>query len=437
MPIIQVKQAGQSKRKLRSPRHTWYSHHRPFQVQPFCIAPVLPGETLKSLTMQARTVTDPIVNPVQGWWCEHYFFFVKLRDLYARDTIVSAVLKPETDMSALDGAASAEYYHANGTDTAVNWPKLCTEVIVDNYFRHEGKVAGDYTLGNLYAAQTMHESALDSACLASVFEAGATGVDQNLVSAVAGQGDGTTAVFTSEIEKAMREFAYARLMKTTDMTWEDWCETFGVRMPKDEDGKPELIRYSRDWSYPSNTIDPTNGTPRSAVSWSSQVRADKDRYFNEPGFIVGVTVVRPKVVYKNLTSHFTMLMKNALGWLPAQLADDPLASWQKVSSGDPPIDNASAAYYVDVKDLLIHGDQYTNMKPDAAMPTGVISPNLVNLPSADLTNKLYPASTDVDAMFVNTTAGIAGVMEDGVVELHILGRQVDTSPMNVGTNKTV
>ena len=115
MPIVLSPEA-QQKRKLRTPRHQWYLKSRPWQVQPFMIAPVLPGETLKNLTLQARVVSDPISNPIIGWWCEHYIFYVKLRDLYARDLMSSMVLKPETDLSSLDAATDANYYHVNGAD---------------------------------------------------------------------------------------------------------------------------------------------------------------------------------------------------------------------------------------------------------------------------------------------------------------------------------
>lgn len=422
------------KRKLRSPRHNWYLKHRPWQIQPFMIAPVLPGETLKNLTMQARVVTDPIQNALIGWWCEHYIFYVKLRDLYSRDLLTAMVLKPETDLSSLDGATDRNYYHINGADLAINWPYLCVTSIVDNYFRNENEVAGDYVLpaaSTMYAASVSMENALDSAINATTLE-GAANVDQNLVSVVAGQGDATANVWTSEIEKAMKEYEYARLMKTTDMTFEEWCAEFGVSMPKEEMFKPELIRYSWDWSYPTNTIDPTNGTPRSAVSWSVQVRADKDRFFKEPGFLVGVTVVRPKVYFQNLDSHFTMLMRNAYGWLPPAIAAMEGASLVKVSASDPPLDANTAAYYVDIKDLFLYGDQFTNV--DLSTETGM---NKVALPNAALTNKRYPASTDADLLFVDTTAGNGKVKQDGVCELHILGRQTDISPMSVGTNKTV
>lgn len=424
-----------SKRVTRSPRHNFYLYARPWQIQPFMIAPVLPGETLKNLTMSARVVTDPIVNPIMGWWCEHYIFYVKLRDLYQRDLLTSMLLQPEASLAGLDGATNRQYYHVNGTDLAINWPLMCVERIVDEYFRNEGETASTASLNGMYAASINMDNFAESAINASALEA-ASGVDQNLVSTSAGQGDGTAAVYTSEIDKAMREYEYARLMKTTDMTFEDWCEAFGISMPKEELLRPELIRYSKDWQYPSNTIDPTNGTPRSAVSWSVNLRADKDRFFKEPGFIVGVSVVRPKVYQKNLTSHATMLMRNAYGWLPPQLAADPMASFQKVSAGDAPLDANTGAYYVDVKDIFLHGDQFLNFDP-ASVPGTAASPNFVALPNAALTNKRYPASTDADALFVDNTAGLRGAFQDGVCELHILGRQVDTSPMNVGTNKTV
>lgn len=432
-PGLQIVQPGGAvKRKTRSPRHQWYVKHRPWQIQPFMIAPVLPGETLKSLTMQSRVVTDPILNPLIGWWCEHYVFYVKIRDLYARDLITSMILKPETDISSLDAATDLHYYHQNGTDLAINWPKMCLDVVTDNYFRNEGQVAADYMANGLPVASVSIDNALDSAINAAALE-GAAGVDQNLVSAVAGQGDATTAVWTSEIEKAMKEYEYARLMKTTDMTFEDWCAAFGVMMPKEELFKPELIRYSRDWSYPSNTIDPTNGTPRSAVSWSPTIRADKDRYFKEPGFLVGVTVVRPKVYFKNMDSHMTMLMRSPYAWLPPSLAADPNASFVKVTASDPPLDANTAAYYVDIKDLFLYGDQFTTENLGTA-----IGMNLVTLPNAALTNKRYvTTTTDIDNLFVDTGAGVGSVRQDGVCELHILGRQVDTSPSNVGTNKTV
>lgn len=430
LTILGAQPMPKSARKLRRPSHQFNLDFRPWQIQPFMVAPVLPGETMKSFTLQSRCVTEPIANPIIGWWLEHYVFYVKLRDLYARDLLTSMLLKPETDLSSLDDATDTKYYHQNGAGLAINWAKRCTEVIVDNYFRHQDEVAGDYTLNGMYTASINNDNGLDSSINATALEAAAN-VDQNLISTTAGQGDATANVYTSEIAEAMREWEFARMNKVTDMTFEDWCEQFGVRMPQqDQLGRPELIRYGKDWTYPSNTISPTDGTAKSACSWAVQMRGDKDRYFKEPGFLVGLAVVRPKVYFQNLTTSFAMLMRDAYGWLPRSLAADPYASFVKVAAGDPPLDANTAAYYVDLKDLLLYGDQFVNW--DLSSVSGR---NKVALPNAALSNKRYPASTDADALFVDTTAGNGSVILDGVCSLVILGQQIETSPQLIGNNK--
>lgn len=432
-PQVQVLQQSASKRIMRSPSHQYYLKQRPWQIQPFMIAPVLPGETLMNAVLQERCVTDPIKNPLIGWWNEHYLFYVKLRDLYGRDDFVEMMLNPAKDMSGYDAASDALYYHRNGAALAINWPKLCLARVVDEYFRNEGETSAQYNINGLPGAAVNISNALDSA---SASLDTVTSTDMDLTSTSGGQGDGTAKVWTSEIQDAMQKYYYALQMKTTDMTFEDWCEEFGVTMPKEELMRPELIRHSRAWAYPSNTIDPADGSPSSAVSWSTQVRADKNRFFKEPGFILGVTVVRPKVYFGSLHSHMTMLMRDAFGWLPAPLAQDPRASWAKVAAGDYPVANTSAKYEVDIKDLFMYGDQYMNFLP-ATIADGQDALNLVDLPSADLVNTKYPSSTDADGVFVADGAGVGMVRKDGICTLHIKGRQIDTSPNSVGGNKTV
>ena len=76
-PQVQIVQSlPQSGRVPRRPTHTWQVRHRPYVLQPFCIHPVLPGETLKEMFFQARVVTDPIKNPIIGWWLDHWWFYV-------------------------------------------------------------------------------------------------------------------------------------------------------------------------------------------------------------------------------------------------------------------------------------------------------------------------------------------------------------------------
>lgn len=439
-PLISISdQSRTAPRVTRSPSHPFYIYHRPFAIQPFFFAPVLPGETLKNLILQARVVSDPINNSVIGWWCEHYFFYVKLRDLYTRDLWVAMLLDPATDLSSMDAASEPLEHHLNGTaNPAINYVHQCLTRVTDVFFRAEGENANDYLQGNLPSAALNMTDAMQSAIKDSDWIT-ASGIDENLVSTSAGQGDATAAVYTSEIDAAMRRYQFASQNRLTDMTFAEFCRQYGVKLPDaEEDLKPELLRYSRDWSYPSNTIDPTSGTARSAMSWSIAERADKARLFKEPGFILGVTVVRPKMYLSNINGDATSAMRDVYRWLPAPLANDPFSSWVKEASGDPPLSGLAAAYWWDVKDLFLHGQQFLNFST-ASEPHRC---NLAVLPKAATHSGgkgvvYYPASTDVDKLFVTETAGVSKIRQDGIVTAHILGRQVETSPQSIGNNKTV
>ena len=271
--------SGKFNRKMRSPTHPFYTTHIPFHIVPFFIAPVLPGETLKNLMMQTRAVLDPIKNPLIGWWLEHYFFYIKLTDLYERESFKEMLLNPAYDVAAITAlqtgttTASRDFYYSGGTGM-INFAELAYRRVVDEYFRDEDERWTDHRFidvaatGRTYSlAKVIGESWFDSISLKD----DETAVDVNLIDAA------TTDVLTaSEVDAGMRLWQQQRLYGITELSYEDWLKTFGVRAPdKEEAHRPELLRYLREWQYPTNTIDPTNGTPCSAVSWSVRELADK------------------------------------------------------------------------------------------------------------------------------------------------------------------
>lgn len=434
MANISVQAATSMRRKGRYPKHPFHIRSRPFQLQPFFIAPVLPGETMQNLLMQSRVVSDPVMSKLIGWHAEYYFFYVKHRDLHDRAVLMDMMLDPSTDSSSLDSATNVKHYHVNGTESpAVNWVEMCLTRIVEEFFRNEGETAADAAgiidgvpISGIGGTITGGNSFLDSAVNdAEIVEA----FDMNLASTTAGQGDGTAAVYLSEIDRYMREYEFQRMHKLTEMTYEDWLRSYGVSIPQaEEQNVPELIRYIREWSYPTNHVDPTNGTPTSALSWSIAERADKARFFKEPGFLFGVFCARPKVYLTGIKSNAVQLMANARGWLPAVLSDDPWSSFRKVAAGDPPLTGNTDDYWVDIKDLLLYGDQFFNF--DHTTATDI---NAVSLPTA-LLSKRFPTSANINAMFVDTDGsnGKNLVRQDGVVSLSILGQQVETSPTATG-----
>lgn len=429
---LNIVNAPQSRRVPRRPSHNWHLRHRPWHIQPCMIAPVLPGETLKNLLLQTRVVTDPLQNSLIGWWIEYYFFYVKHRDLYERDLLVSMHLDPNADLSSLDHADQVNMYHNKGTATAINWTDMCLRRITDEYFRAEGETHATAEVDSLPVAMADVRNYLDSATNADDISENSADFDDDLTSITAGQGDGTAGVFVSEIDAAMRQYELARLHNLTDMTFEDYLGTFGVNMPKEELHKPELIRYVRDWTYPTNTIDPSDGSASAACSWAVTERADKDRFFREPGFIFGVTVARPKVYLEGISTSAVQLMNDAFSWLPSVLSKDPWSSMKRVDAGEPPLAANTDNYWIDLKDLLLYGDQFINFALTAT------DANIIDLPTAAL-QKRYVDSDDMNSVFVDNT-GASGknlIRQDGVASLNILGAQVDTSPMSIGVNKTV
>ena len=401
--VSQVSPTGA--RKLRRPEHPFQLQVRPWHIQPFMLAPVLPGETMKSLLMQARVVTDPVKSKMIGWWAEHYFFYVKHRDLAARDDLTAMMLEPARDMSALYSGDSVPYYHTAGS---INWAKLCTERVVEEYFRDGDEPASAATLDGLFQAKVQAPGWTDNLSLLGLLE-DYINVDLNADSDIT----------ASEIERAMAQYDFMKLHNLTDMTYEDFLRAYGVRAPRTELHRPELIRYSRNWSHPSATVAAADGTTSNAVVWSVAERADKDRYFSEPGFILGLTVTRPKVYFANQTSSVSDFMNNALTWLPPQLTNDMNVSMKQFVSGSGPIKAATAGYWVDVRDLLLYGDQFVNFALTAT------DAGLVALPDKATMNRKYVPDASIDALFTDVAGGRKYVRQDGVVMLNVLSAQRD------------
>lgn len=414
--VINTSTARRTGRVTRSPRHTFQLRHKPFLLQPFMLVPVLPGDTVKSMLLQARAVTSPIANPLVGWWLEYYFFYVKHRDLDGREDFTEMMLDMDKNMSAYNEPAAPLYYHMAGR---INWAKLCLKRITEEYFRNEGEVWNANAVDGMPVVQINSDSVLNSAILDDQFQ-GPNDVEIPVDPGTASDGD--EAVMASDIDAAMRTWRFQRVNNMTAMDYEDWLATYGITRKPEENHRPELLRYVREWQYPSNTVNPADGVPSSAVSWAVAERADKDRFIREPGFLVGVTVARPKVYLRGQDGSVADIMQDAISWHPAILRDDAWNSVRKFAETEGPYSVVTDAngYWLDIKDLLVYGDQFLNFAP-AAVANG----NLVDLPTAGL-NVRYPDADDINGLFAKPAANT--VAQDGVVQLQILGAVQDTTP---------
>ena len=415
-----------AKRVVRSPKFPFQLRSKPFQIQPFMCAPVLPGETMKNLVLQSRVVSKPLKHSLVGWWCEYYFFYVKLRDLEYHigtdflDGLVTAPgsYNPATIRTAIGAGADAKYYHAAG---GTNWLKAALGSIVEYYFRDEGENWNNVTLDGMPLAQIQGRNWMDSLTLNDVKR-----TDRDFDLDLNSNGDLTATEFFT----GMEQYNALRDAGLETMDYEDWIATFGVKVPERHEGsfnehKPELIRYFRQWQYPVNTVEPTTGVPSAALSWVNAFRADKDRFFKEPGFVVGLNVIKPKVYIKDQVGGLSSFMETLENWLPALSHQQfekgfisfaanagPLAS----KIGTTPFE----AYWVDLRDLLLYGDQFLNFAPDTS--TSALS---VFSGVADEHTTRYPKPADIDSLFV--TSGDY-IQSDGVVDVNIAGRQQDRTP---------
>lgn len=395
------------KRKARRPQHQFALEQTPWVIQPFLLAPVLPGESLTNILLQARVVSDPVAHRLTGWWLEYFLFYVKLTDLDDADSLKTMFVDPSASISSLYSSTSAPYYHVGG---APNYTQMCLKRVTEEYFRDEGEAWNTWTIpvngvSMPVAKAQMHDSWCNSLMGATDYAAEDFSVDI----------DGNATITPREIMDAVGLWAQQRAAGITTLDYESYLKSMGIPVEEVLERRPELIRYVREWTYPTNTVNPSTGAPTSALSWSIQERADKKRYFKHPGFIFGVTVVRPKVYRGNQQGQLAHYLRTAQNWLPALARANPEVSMEKfdgAGTGAESLIGGSAEDYVfDWKDLFLYGDQFLNKAP---APT--TAPE-VQLPQSDMSH-VYPVEADVDPLFITGETGCF-VDQDGVVALTI------------------
>ena len=427
-------------RKTRSPQHAFLLRQSPWEIQPFMLAPVLPGETLKNALVQARIESPLVASSRTGWWYEMYFFYVKHRDLMNDDgDYVPSESMMEMHLGNATPAANATadtiLHEAVGGSQYTRW---CLNAITHHYFRREGEpIYGDLTGENgLPLSSILQNSYLDSL---TVDEMGGLAADDLL--------PGQYPVLPDFIDPMFEGYFQQWSKMTAEGYYQadfgDYLRSHGVRPPREllrhtENLKPELLRYIKDWKMPVPSM--TGTTTGFNVRWDIAERMDKDRFFAEPGFIVGVAVCRPKIYFGGLVGSFAEHLRTPYTWLPAVLNDEDYTSLIKFESGTGPIPTATDDYWLDVKDLFLYGDTFVNFSklyqeeipsdPPGGPPEQLEwipeERNIISLPTADLRRRYIEQGTE-SYHFTGPYLHPHRLEVDGVVSLDILGRVHETS----------
>lgn len=405
-------------RVTRRPQHRFNLKTKPYGLYPFMIAPVLPGETLKSLMIQTQCWSDPLAAGLMkniGWWSEYYFAYIKHRDLSGFETATDGIGKDLIDMfvsnESIAGHQDADgnavtYCPVKGVDFVLEGLKR----IAEEYFRDEGEAWNNFTV--------------DSVPQVKIYGRGQSDAYEKLTLDTA-YGDRQVDV-PEHIDDLMDAYTEWQAMYDAglmDMDYEDWMRTYGAssvlpNIDRVDHHVPEMLCHWREFQMPTNTVEPTTGVPTTAVGWRIAKAHRKAAFFPEPGWIMGFTVVRPKV-YMKLGGNLASMMQTRDSWLPAVLSHHLDASHLEIPEGEGPLAHLTLgtpdSYFVDLKDLLNYGDQFINWAS-----TAVDAPPFVDLPSTTGSRR-YVSSGDVMQFFADTTNG--RFLQDGVVSLSILGRQ--------------
>lgn len=405
-------------RVSRYPKHRFQTMEKPFTATMFMIAPVLPGESLTSLFMESRVITDPIRNGIIGWKKEYFYFYVKITDLL-NDTIRDMFIDPtNTDLMATLGVATNDqsHYTAKG---GIDYAKRCLDRIVTTYFLDQDEALTRRTAAGIVGVpivQIKEQDFMDSLTDKDDLPEGAA------IAAATDMGD---------LDRLLDAFEHLRAMGVANMTYEDFLRSYGITIPNKDENKPEMLARFSDYQYPSNTVDPVTGVPSSAVSWVFRNgERTKPKFFKEPGFLVGVSVTRPKVYFSGLAGNASAFMGRAWDWMPAMLAEMPETALKQFTAGTGPLGDTqtdSDAYWLDMRDLLLYGDQWVNMKAFVANTTEPINDgnfNMFALPENNL-NRKYPTEAMIESLFVDVATPKYYVRQDGYVSLAIKGKQVD------------
>lgn len=411
MSSIQVVTGQEARtRKTRTPNFPVAGTMQPTGIYPLFVHPVLPGETLTRMNLKQRIVSRPVNNPLAGSWYEGWLMYVKLTDL--NRALGEMFITNDFSTSGYTAASTDQRFFTQSGE--IDWVRLCYDRIIETYFVDEDATAptidgvAQAKLQNMWWGQNL------------TFQADIS--------------DPAVPSNVSDVTPDVSAFEMARIMGMSEITYEDYLKQYGVQSIRAELGRPEVLRYWRSWKQPVNTVEPSTGEPTSAWIWSEDIRAEKDIYFREPGFLVGMHAIRPKFYLGQVRHSRVQDMWGFKDWFPAYNAADPSASIQAISSADAIFESSvlhtgDPDLWVDHADLLMHGEQFVNDFTDG--PTLPLA-NGLSFDTGAANHELrgeYATEADVDALFVSSAARDNKLCYyEGIAMLTLRGHVTDNTP---------
>lgn len=388
---LQIVQPGEVRRRVaRTPQFPIAGTMKPFGLYPLWAHPVLPGETLKTSETKYRILSMPVKHPLAGAWCETWLCYVSLTDI---DEALAQMFISD-DVATTGFTASSDRPRFFTKSGQIDYLKLAVDRIATAFFRDEeepGALAGTRVRDGVPVAGRQNwDWAQNLAFLPDDV------VEADLPSAMPESG-------------TLTPLELMRASGMSEMTYEKYLAQYGVieRQAQKAARIPEILRYTRDWTVPVNTVEATTGRPSSAWAWSATVKAEKAKRFDEPGFLVMLACVRPKMFDPTLAASMIGNLWGFSDFFPVYNLNDPAAGLKGISANDPVFGTmtgteTSERLWYDHRDLLTHGEAFVNdWNGPYALPQ-ITSRTITDTSTYVDMRSRYPTDDDVNDLFVES-----------------------------------
>lgn len=405
-------------RVRRRPSFPMFGTMRPFGLYPLMATPVLPGETLTSMQLKRRVLSLPVRNPLMGAWLETWLVYVKLTDM--DEALAAMFLTNDADDTEFEATASSDRYFTRQGQIA--YIERAVRAVWHHYFRDESET----TPHTLDGVPMVKRRSFDWT--------------HNLSFTPAGM---DLEELPSNPEGQLTGMDIMSMMGMSEITYEKYLQQYGVSSAAAAKTlrAPEILRYSQQWVVPTNQIDPTTGAPSSAWVWSEDMKADKPKRFDEPGFLVLLSCVRPKMFSDAMRYSFVGNLWGIADFFPVYNLDNPAAGVKEIKTDDlalsdnfGPDGGSSLSLLYDHRDLLSHGEQFINNWSTTPYFVPKVTTQRAATVGADPQELRgqYASLQDVQNMFVESQAETPrqshmGCFYEGLCAVEITGHVKDTT----------
>lgn len=415
---LRVVQPGETRTRVtRKPTFPIAGVMKPFGLYPVMATPVLPGETLQEFEQKSRQISMPVQHPLVGAWMEQWLVYVKLTDIDHQ--LAQMFISNDHPTAGFTATASSDRYYTR--QGQIDYIRRCTEATWQAYFADEGE-----QIRYIDDVPMIKRSNVDWT--------------QNLMFT---PDDLIVEDLPSNPEGQLTGMQIMALAGMSEISYEKYLQQYGVSQSETAQmmGKPEILRYSRQWTTPVNQIDPATGAPSSAWAWAGTLKNEKPKRFDEPGFLVLFQAVRPKLFTDALRYSVVGNLWGFRDFFPAYNLTDPAAGIMEIQTDDlafadvfGPDGAAALGILYDHRDILSHGEQFVNTRTDSPYRVPMISSQRAlseSQPIQDMRGQ-YPSLADINALFHESTKPTPVearrfIYYEGICECTIRGHVKDTT----------